>query len=142
MPIALKPFDPKREFVTATSFRAGGRVHGRGYAFPKDIVPERVLGILYNQRKIVYDDDPRAIDLMSGGGGRNSAKGESPDREGDQSGASPDSKPSEDEQVDKIMARNSKADLLAKAKNIPGVNRSMNKTQLATALVRSGNGNP
>jgi hypothetical protein len=134
VPISLKPFDPSRQFVTATAFRAGGIAHGRGCYFKKSLVNERVLRLLYEQRKIIYDDDPRAIKLLTVRGPREPAKAAPASDEG--------RKPvlSEAEQVEKLMAQNSKADLLEKAKQIPGVNRAMNKAQLATALVRSGHG--
>lgn len=67
MPIALKPFDPTRDFVAQTFFRAGGVIWKRKQPFDKSFVNERVLRQLYEARKIAYAADvppepPIAID--------------------------------------------------------------------------------
>lgn len=56
MPIALKPFDPERDFVAQTNFRAGGVIWLRKQPFDKYCVNERVLRQLYEARKIAYDE--------------------------------------------------------------------------------------
>lgn len=60
MPIALAPFDPSRDFIAQTNFRAGGRIWLRKSAFDKAYVNERVLGQLYEARKIAYAADESA----------------------------------------------------------------------------------
>lgn len=151
----LPPFDPSHAFVTATAFRAGGKPWGKGYVFDKSCVNQRVLRMLYEQRKIVPSDDPKAIDLMTRAGGRGpiqepkpkgpaEAKPNDPldhDGDGRKGGSVPETGGSEEDQVKRLMNRHGKTDLLALAKDIPGIQKSMNKTQLATALVRSGHGN-
>jgi len=141
----LKPFDPAREFVTQTAFRAGGKVWGKGLKFDKSLVDERTLRLCYEQRKIVYDDDPRAIELLTRARGRGATvqpTGDPLDHDGDghKGGSLPDTGGSEEEQVKRLMGRYNKAALLDLAKKIPGIQKSMNKTQIATALVRSGYG--
>lgn len=58
MPIALAPFDPSRDFVAKTNFRAGGLIHARHAKFNKACVNERVLRQLYDGRKIGYPEVP------------------------------------------------------------------------------------
>lgn len=143
MSIYLEPFDPSRDFVTQAAFRANGRIWGRGYLFAKDSVDIRVLRLLYENRRIIYSDNPRAIKLLSardGGGGR--AKGADavsrPSPAADPLVVDPQE--TEDKAVAALMGRYSKTDLLTLAAAIPGVKRSMTKDELARALVRSGHG--
>jgi hypothetical protein len=60
MPIYLPPFDPTRSFVAKTNFRAGGVIWLRDQAFDNSAVNVRVLGQLYDQRKIAYAADGAA----------------------------------------------------------------------------------
>lgn len=138
MGIYLAPFDPSREFVTQAAFRANGIIWGRGYKFDKNTVDARTLRLLYEGRRIIYDDDPRAIKLLSAkgaaaGAGAVAKSGETPSPR-------PDPQEAEDKAVEALKARYSKTDLLTKAADIAGVKRSMTKDELARALVRSGHG--
>lgn len=59
MPNMLAPFDPSRDFIAKTGFRAAGLLYQRRDSFKKDTVNERVLRQLYEARKIGYSDEPR-----------------------------------------------------------------------------------
>lgn len=142
-------FDPSREFVTTVAFRCNGRTVGKGYRFNKSEVSVRTLGLLYEHRKIIYDDHPLAIRLFTKAAARSGkAKGVAPapmaqTPAGDPVGApSPATiAPTEDELIEKLMARFNKADLFALVKDIPGVKMAMSKAELARVAVRSGHGN-
>lgn len=56
MPLYLPPFDPSRDLVCQTRFLAGGRWFAKGDDFDKSLVNARVLGRLYDQRKVYYSD--------------------------------------------------------------------------------------
>lgn len=57
MAFVRKPeFDPSRDFVCGTFFRAGGVAHERGAPFPKDLVDTRTLRLLYDAHKIAFAD--------------------------------------------------------------------------------------
>ena len=136
MGIYLEPFDPKREFVTQAAFRANGKIWGRGYRFDKSSVDLRTLRLLYEGRRIIYDDSPRAVKLLSiTEGGRVKAT-----KAGGKLASPSPVILTEDEKVARLMQRHGKVDLLAMASDIPGVKRSMSKEELARTLVRSGHG--
>jgi hypothetical protein len=147
MGIWLKPFDATREFVTQGPFRANGIAWGPGFPFDKSTVDVRTLARLYDQHKIIYDDDPKAIRLLSRSSEtappavplinpvpiplRKAPKPQQPEpakAEGD----------SELDRVRHLMSRFNKPDLLTRAADIPGVDAKMSKQALATLLVRHG----
>lgn len=66
MAIALKPFDPSRDFVAQTNFRADGVIWLRKEPFDKSRVNDRVLRQLYEARKIGYDESGKAQPVVSG----------------------------------------------------------------------------
>jgi hypothetical protein len=73
----LAPFDPSRDFVCQTFFRAAGVACERDAPFDKSLVDARVLRILYENHKIGYADPsageekgslaPAAIEAVGGG---------------------------------------------------------------------------
>ena len=145
-------FDPSREFVTTIAFRCNGRVIGKGYRFDKSEVNVRILGLLYEHRKIIYDDHPLAIRLLTKAArGTGKATGVAPATGGGSSqtvsdpagGPSPATAPAatEEDLIARLMGRYNKMDLFGLAENIPGTKRQMTKEVLARILVRSGYGN-
>lgn len=56
MSLTQPAFDPDRDFVASTFFRAAGKVYERGAPFDKDSVDQRTLKMLYGNRKIGYAD--------------------------------------------------------------------------------------
>lgn len=56
----LAPFDPSRDFVTQTFFRASGVAIERGVPFDKSLVDSRLLATLYSTHKIGYADESAA----------------------------------------------------------------------------------
>lgn len=141
-------FDPSREFVTTCPFRCNGRTIGKGYRFNKSEVNTRTLGLLYEHRKIIYDDHPLAIRLLSKASiGTGKAKGAALVKGATSPASEPAGAPSpapivptEDELIERLMARFNKADLFANVKHIPGVKMAMSKAELARVAVRSGHG--
>lgn len=78
MAFIRKPeFDPTRDFVCGTFFRAGGVAHERGAPFPKNLVDVRTLRLLYDAHKIAFADATVAeqadtlhpVELTEGKGG-------------------------------------------------------------------------
>lgn len=124
MRLTLPPFDPSKEFVTQTAFRAAGVAWGKGFVFDKDSVSTRILGLLYSQRKIIYADDPRAEKLLSRFG----------------TGRAAPVQLTEDEQIRRLEGRYNKLDLQKRAKDLDGYTARMTKPELAALLVRNGRG--
>lgn len=56
----LAPFDPDRDFVTLTFFRANGVAYARDHRFDKASIPARTLRMLYDNHKVGYDDATEA----------------------------------------------------------------------------------
>ena len=145
MSLHLAPFNPDREFVTQAPFRANGRAWGRGYLFDKSSIDIRTLRLLYEQRKLIYDDHPRAIKLLSKnyGGPKESKRDEPRAPKGATTGVdggTPSQPYDEDAEIKKLMARYNKPDLFKMASTVPGAKMSMSKEDLARTLVRSGHG--
>lgn len=127
-------FDPDKDFVTAAPFRANGIAWGKGFPFDKSTVTERVLRLLYEGHKLVFADDPRAAKLLSGF--HRAVRGPEPVP----AAPAPTVADEENAKVQRLSNRHNKTKLLELAKGIKGIGPSMSKTQIATALVRSGRG--
>jgi hypothetical protein len=139
MGLNLAKFDASKNFVTAAAFRAAGKPWGKGFPFDKESIDERTLRLLYEQRKLVYADSPEAQKLVR----QPSARPEvapamsAAERQKAQAAAT-SANESEAKLVEKLTAANTKAELLAKARGLAGVDAKDNKTAIATVLVRHG----
>jgi hypothetical protein len=139
MGLSLEKFDPSREFVTAAAFRANGQAWGKGFPFDKLSIDVRTLRLLYEQRKLVYAESETAKRLLR----LPVAPPEiptvaTPVQRAQAQAVAQSNTESEAKLVEKLTAANTKAQLLAKAKGLAGVNAKDNKTAIATVLVRHG----
>lgn len=135
----LPPFDATKEFVTAAPFRAAGIPYGKGFPFDKESVSERVLGQLYDQRKIVPADTEkgqRLLKRVQRPGKPVVLKPTPPPPPPPPSTPETEEADALEVRIEKLTAKYSHAQLLQRAADIPGVKKSFKKVELATALVK------
>lgn len=136
----IPPFDETKEFVTAGPFRAAGRAWGKGFIFDKSTVNPKTLRLLYEGHKLITTDHPRAAKLL-GKKHSNVPPVPKPVQPASERRAvarkQAEEEKTEDAKVAKLM-KLSKAELLKRGSGLETVKKSMNKTEIATALVRHG----
>ena len=144
--VHLEPFDPSREFVTNRWFRWSGMYLGPNVAFPPeghDAEPYN-LQTLYNARYIRYGSAaPIAPALVK-------ARGAGPTAPIVTAAATvipppplpplPPLPKGSENKIAQLVADNTHAALLALAADLPDVKRTQTKTEIATAIVRAGDG--
>lgn len=139
MGLSLKKFDASKDFVTAAAFRANGKAWGKGFPFDKESIDVRTLQLLYEQRKLVYADSDDARKLIRHAVATPEvAVFTTPAQRSAAVASAASANDSFDKHVERLIAGNTKAELLAKAKGLAGANPKDNKTAIATVLVRHG----
>lgn len=139
MALRLEKFDPSKGFVTACAFRAGGVAYGKGFPFPNDAVDQRTLQMLYEQRKVVYDDSFHAKTLLRSKHKDVELGKVMTEEQREAAMANADlASMSEDKLIARLVDSHTKAQLLEKAKGLGDVKSKDNKVQIATVLVRYG----